>query len=887
MSLAAGTRLGPYEIVAPLGAGGMGEVYRARDTRLSREVAIKVLPAGLASDPERLKRFEKEARSASALNHSNIVTIYDVGSEGGVSYIAMELVRGEPLRARLLHGVLPVREILRIGVQIAEGLSEAHASGIVHRDLKPENVMLSEQGHVKILDFGLAKLTQPEGSGGEATHAPTVSGATEPGIVMGTAGYMSPEQALGKNVDFRSDQFALGSILYEMATGRRAFQRGSAPQTLTAIIQEEPEPIAAANDKFPAPARWIVERCLAKEPRNRYASTEDLARDLATLRDHLSEATSTIAGPAALPPPVRRRGWVGAAVAAAILVALGFAAWRLRSRDYFWKNPLAGAQFTRLTDWEGSELDAAISADGKFVAFLADRDGPFDGWVTQVGSGEVRNLSGGKVPDLLNDRIRNIGFSEDAAHVWVRVPQKVSPAGALTESVWSAPTMGGALQPFLGRATLAVSSPDRDRIVYHTSEAGDPLFVADRNGANPKQIFVGKPGIHNHYSTWSPDGRFIYFVSGITDVFDMDLWRIPAVGGAPERLTNLHARVAYPTFLNQSSLLYTAYTASGAGLYAMDVERRISHLVSFGLEEYLSVSASADGRRLVATVANPSRNLWTVPLSDHVAEEPEVGRFRLPAGRAAAPRFGPDYVLYLSSKGAADGLWKLKDGLATELWRPADGAVIAAPAISPDGAEIAFVVRGEGRSQLHVMAADGTNARPIALSLDVRDAPSWSPDGKSIAISGVEASGQATPLLKVSLDGRPPVRLVDGITQSPTWSPDGRIIVYSESHGGPVRQVKAVTPDGQPVPVPEVWVRFGANNYRFLRDGKALVVLQGDFRHQDFWLIDLATGRRRQLTNLKPGFETRGFDISPDGRTILFDRYRENSDIVLIDLPAL
>ena len=267
-------------------------MYRARDTRLGREVAVKVLPAALASDPERLKRFEREAQSASSLNHPNIVTIYDIGTSDSVSYIAMELVTGRPLRSMLLQEALPIGEVLQIGVQMAVGLAKAHSVGIVHRDLKPENVMVTEDGLVKILDFGLAKLTQPDSSGGGRTQAPTVSGATEEGIILGTVGYMSPEQATGKSVDYRSDQFSLGSILYEMATGRRAFQRASAPQTLAAIIQDEPAPIATLNPKVPAPVRWIVERCLAKEARSRYASTEDLARELATVREHLSEISS-------------------------------------------------------------------------------------------------------------------------------------------------------------------------------------------------------------------------------------------------------------------------------------------------------------------------------------------------------------------------------------------------------------------------------------------------------------------------------------------------------------------------------------------------------------------------------------------------------------------
>jgi TolB-like protein/Tfp pilus assembly protein PilF/predicted Ser/Thr protein kinase len=331
MTLAAGTRLGPFEILAPLGAGGMGEVYRARDTRLGREVAVKVLPAGLSSNPERLKRFDKEARSASSLNHPNIVTVYDIGESGGTSFIAMEVVDGRTLREILTDGALPPKMLLAIATQVADGLAKAHGAGIVHRDLKPENVMVTRDGLVKILDFGLAKLTQPEDPSG-ATAAPTVSGATEPGIVMGTVGYMSPEQALGKALDFRSDLFSFGSIVYEMATGRRAFARGSHPETLTAIIRDEPDPIGSLAPLTPAPLRRIVERCLAKSPDDRYASTRDLARDLQDLREELTagsqaEAAASGATPASL--PARRWRPVLLAAGAVVLALLAFASWKL------------------------------------------------------------------------------------------------------------------------------------------------------------------------------------------------------------------------------------------------------------------------------------------------------------------------------------------------------------------------------------------------------------------------------------------------------------------------------------------------------------------------------------------------------------------------------
>src|SRR5215813_9406424 len=280
MTLAAGSRLGPYEILAPLGAGGMGEVWGARDTRLARSVAIKVIPPDFASDPARLKRFEKEARAASALNHPNIVTIYDIGSADSVAFIAMERVEGKTLRELLLAGGLSVKKMLPIAAQIAAGLAKAHEAGIVHRDLKPENVMVTNDGLVKILDFGLAKQTGPVSASDEGSHLPTETG-TSPGVVLGTVGYMSPEQAAGQLVDFRSDQFSFGSILYEMATGKRAFQKATAVDTLSAILHEEPKPIAETSPGAPAPLRWIVERCLAKDPEGRYAATKDLTRDLA------------------------------------------------------------------------------------------------------------------------------------------------------------------------------------------------------------------------------------------------------------------------------------------------------------------------------------------------------------------------------------------------------------------------------------------------------------------------------------------------------------------------------------------------------------------------------------------------------------------------------
>ncbi len=367
MTLAAGTRLGPYQVIGPLGAGGMGEVYRARDERLSRSVALKVLPGEISADKGRLERFEKEARAASSLNHPNIVTIYDIGSAESLAYIAMELVEGRTLREILYTGPIALRRLLSLSAQIADGLAKAHAAGIVHRDLKPENLMVTKDGFVKMLDFGLAKLVPTGFEASDGSHLPTVTRGTEPGTVLGTVGYMSPEQTSGHPLDFRSDQFSLGAILYEMASGKRAFDRATAVQTLSAIIQDEPEPLSAAAPKIPANLVWIIERCLAKDPEERYGSTKDLARDLANVRDHLSEAVSG-AAPAAAP---RHRMALKLSLAGTALAAVA-----LLSGKLLWKPPPPSPpEFQRVTFRRGGPAPARFSPDGQTVVYSAAWEG--------------------------------------------------------------------------------------------------------------------------------------------------------------------------------------------------------------------------------------------------------------------------------------------------------------------------------------------------------------------------------------------------------------------------------------------------------------------------------------------------------------------------------
>jgi Tol biopolymer transport system component len=555
----------------------------------------------------------------------------------------------------------------------------------------------------------------------------------------------------------------------------------------------------------------------------------------------------------------------------------------MRPGESLSSNPLAHARFTRLTDFEGSELDASISPDGKFVAFLSDREGVFDLWATQTESGEFFNLTKGQFSGLYQEEVRNIGFSGDGTHVWLLTGATGS-AGVARISTQLVPILGGAPRPFLEKKLNPVWSPDGNAIAYHETTPGDPIFIADRTGSNPKMLFSEEPGLHCHYLTMSPDGRFIYFVRGIPPD-EMDIWRISVKGGEPERITHHNSRVSYPALLNQRTLMYSAPGEDGSGLwlYSMDVERRIAQRASLGVEQYTSLSASADGRRLVATVSNPIGDLWTVPVSRSELEESEARRFTLPSTRAVAPQFGPDYILYLSSKGGANGLWSFQNGSARELWRAVEGGLTAAPAISPNGQEICFATQKQGRTGLYLMTADGTNVRPLAPSLDIRGTASWSPDGKWIATTG--KAGRGYRVFKVAVDSGEPVQLVDKMSSSPVWSPNGRYIVYAEHQQGPTSLLKAVTPEKRPYSLPPLSVRREVDHARFLPNSESLIMLQGERRRQNFWLVDLATNKRRQLTNLKPGSSIKSFDISPDGKQILFDRVNENSDIVLIDLP--
>jgi serine/threonine protein kinase/Tol biopolymer transport system component len=865
--IAPGAKIGPYKIEVLLGAGGMGEVFRAVDTKLNRPVAIKFLSAELADTAAR-RRFQREAQMASSLNHPHILTVHDAGDFEGRQYLVTEFVDGGTLETWAKEEKRGWRQTVELLAGVADGLAAAHAAGMLHRDIKPANILVAKNGYAKLADFGLAKLQEPADSEGART---LTVGQTRPGLLMGTIPYMSPEQASGRTIDSRSDIFSFGIVLYETLGGRRPFTGATDLEILQKVIHSTPPPLL---ETVPAGLHSIVEKALESDPSDRYQSMQELAVDL---RRMARQKVGDSSPPA--PAPVVSKGYSWLPWALVALVVAGLGAWILARRPpRTIQNPLANAQFARLTDFEGAETNPAISPDGKFVAFISDRSGPFDIWLIQANGGGLANLSQGRMGDARGP-LRAIGFSGDGSEIWS--------SGTEARRLRLLPLVGGAPHNFLGEHAAEVSwSPDGARLAYHTWEPGDPMFVADRNGANERQILKSQPGLHNHFQVWSKDGRWIYFVRGRPATHEMDLWRIPPDGGEPEQLTHLNTDITYPIPLDQRTILFVAHNQDGAGpwSWAFDLETRTSQRVSSGLEQYTALAATADGRRLAASVVNTQVNLWSVPISSRIVEEEkDVQAFPLPTMRARAPRFGGGSLFYLSSRDGADGLWSYRDGQALEIWKGSDGALASPPAISADGSSVAFALRRNGKQQMHVIAADGTQLHPLSSEVDVRGAASWSPDGKWIVAAGSDRDGGG--LFKLPADGGSPVRIATGQFLNPVWSPRGDLIVYGGTQVFTHMPVLAVHPDGTPVKLPEINVDRDGQRARFIPDGTGLVYMAGNgTADQDFWLLELSTMRSRRLTRLSNSADVRSFDIAHDGSRIVFDRLRENSDILLIDL---
>ncbi len=859
MALAAGTRLGPYEVLSPIGAGGMGEVYRARDTRLGRDVAIKVLPADLAANEERLKRFEKEARSASALSHPNIVTVFDIGVTDGVSWMAMELVDGDNLRKILAAGPLPLKKLLGIAGPMAEGLAKAHATGIVHRDLKPENVMVTRENIVKILDFGLAKLTSPTGETGEATQSPTVSAATEAGVVLGTVGYMSPEQALGQALDFRSDQFSFGAILYEMIAGRRAFARPSAPETMTAIIREEPEPLSKAAPASPVPLRWIVERCLAKEREERYGSTKDLAYDLARLRDGVTDGSLSGSGTAL--PAAKRTSGVGLILGLAGL-AVGAATAAIALRKAHEGPPT----YRPLSFHRGAIGNARIASDGKTILYSA----AWEGKSAQIYSTRVDSPESTALPlpsaDLLS--------ISAAGKLAILVLHGSDPAAIAEVSL-----AGGA-----PRELVAADPPEALQFSGQVADyaPGEDRLAVVRNGG--LEFPIGKvlvPGTADGQVAalrFLPDGKQIAYA--VTRGADNMALGIVDLAGKSNILTSgweIISSIAWNPVAKEiwfSGRKKTNHIGV-VELHGISLSGK-ERLVAQNPQLIIVEDVTPDGRVLARSDDWPETMVCLAP---GAAREADLTWLDFSESVALSDD-GRDllFVEGGAGAGAAGGSYMRKTDGSSAAVRLADGW-IRRQALSPDRKLVGQIVDGAIR-----LVPVGAGETKRIADKDVRYIRlMWFPDGKRLLLAG-ESTGRPMRMWVRDLDSGPPRPITPEGVASGKISPDGKLVAAANMK----TEEWALYPvDGGGAPRTISGIRRGEEVIGFDDKGQGLNVYSGDLKlHLE--RIDLATGRRafvREITPADPTGVTRisTLQLTPDGRAYCYSFMRSLSRLYLVD----
>ena len=532
--------------------------------------------------------------------------------------------------------------------------------------MKPANVKLTPDGVVKILDFGLAKPVVTDGGSPDLSNPPLENGGKREGAILGTAAYMSPEQARGLPVDKRTDIWAFGCVLYEMLTGRVAFPGETLSDSIAKIIEREPD-WSALPASTPAPIRRLLLRCLTKDPKKRLRDIGDVRIEIDAIDEVLP---GTPQGERATAAPanawLKWLPWVALVALATGMVVREI--WRPVPTEVT-ESPLANARFSSVTDWEGTEEHAEISPDGRFVAFVADRDGQFDVWVSQLGTRKFDNLTPNSGPMVTPGNIlRSIGFNGEGSEIWFNLTGNPGSGGKVL-----IPLTGGTTRPFLtGSNSTPAWSRDNTRLVHIDATNGDPLFLADPNGANAVQIAVAAQGTqpffsknqHNHNPAWSPDGDWIYFVHGTGPPGRMDVWRVRPSGESPQQLTDQHADVNFLAPLDSRTVLFLARAEdwSGPWLWALDVESKVARRVTVGLEKYTSVSASQNGRRVVATVAKPTASLWRVPLREGLVEDSDAQPHPVPTERALAPRFAGTSLFHLSlaTRGTGDGLWRVK-----------------------------------------------------------------------------------------------------------------------------------------------------------------------------------------------------------------------------------
>jgi serine/threonine protein kinase len=846
--LAPGLQLGPYKIEAPIGAGGMGAVYRARDTRLGREVAVKLSARQFGH------RFQREACAIAALNHPNVCQVYDVGP----NYLVMEYIEGSPLAP-----VGNPRKLIDLAVQIADGLSAAHAAGFVHRDLKPDNILVTREGRVKILDFGLAKRA------GVSVESETITTtSTTPGTVLGTVAYMSPEQAQGVQLDARSDQFSFGVILYEMASGMRPFKRASAAETMAAIIREEPE---ALPPGVPPLLRWLIERCMSKDPAGRYDSTRDLYRELCQVREHLLDATT---------PETRRRS-SGAVLGAAAAMMIGFAIAAL------WPVPLPEpAQPVPLATESELQAMPRWSPKGDRIAYVASVDGVLQVFTRSLNSSTPTQITREAESCMLPF------WSPDGSRIYYLTRRRPN------TGLRSVAVAGGASETVLDGVYRADLSPDGKTLAVLAQDTPGSYRLALSSPPGAPPIPYSRPPLSNFRDTgtlttlsFDRSGKYLGLFTSVRQL--VEFWKIPMSGGlAEEMLGGKGNGTGHFSWLNNSAGIITDSLITGSQrLERIDFGSRVMRLLTTGALRDITPALSPDGSNLAFASGEAGYDIIDVPLTGAPPREMiATGQSEL------GPAWAPDGVrfAYVTDRSGAPEIWfrNRVDGSERLILGSRELRSVGALfdcAVSPDGTRVAY--RAHRAAEVGIWVSPLSGEAPVRLWDDparsVQRGPSWSPDGNWIAYYG--ARGGRPALMKARVGANAPAEFLGYMSRNEPvrWSPRGDWIVFRDGES-----LRIISPDGKRNRVisEHVWETYGwskdgAMLYGIGYNGNGRLVVAS---------VDLASERETQIADLGPPppafyfaedesqLPYRGFSLHPDGKSFLTSVFRAKTQIYLL-----
>lgn len=909
MSLSPGTRLGRYEIRSQIGAGGMGEVYLADDTVLRRPAAIKVLTGDYSLEQERLHRFEREAYAASSLNHPGIVTIYEIGSEANLNFIATEYVEGESLRDHLRGTQLELREVVDVAMQIASALAAAHQTGIIHRDIKPENVMVRKDGYVKVLDFGLAKLALEESGSSDAEATTQLMVKTEPGRLLGTINYMSPEQARGLEVDVRTDIFSLGIILYEMVAGRRPFSGDTKSDVLAAVLTVEPDPLENHFPEIPDDFNRIINKALRKDREERYQTARELLVDLKKLRQDLefglrtgqpilrvarfggsttgsdgSTRRSAAPGKADAAPTISdlfinevkvhpRRVLLALTAIVGLMAAAGYGLYYLLKPG---PESFQAMRLTKLTfSGDAVEGQIAISPDGKYVVYVV-REGDHQSlWVRQVATSSVVLI----VPPVAGS-FSGLTFSSDGSYVYYTV-QDLNAA-----VLYQVPALGGPARKLVENAYGPVTfSPDGKRMAFIRGQQN--LMIASIDGNNEQTLATCMGGEAWLTPAWSPDGRIIAI--GLVSPSDNNTHLIEVEVKDARR-----KRFASPPWLRLSGL---SWLPDGKGLIlsGRDLETRLSQIwflsypdgkprrVTNDLSSYIGVSLTGDGSSLASVQGERLANIWIGAIGD--GQRPrkitsELGKDDGMSGVALTPA---GKVVYTTRATGTQDLWIVDGDSSNRKQLTFNSRSNHSPSVSPDGRHIVFVSDRSGSNNIWRMDLDGANAVQLTNNPGIAGRPDFSPDSRWVVFQ-ITSDDRKTTIWKVSIEGGTPIQLTTDESARPRVSPDGELFacLYSSPLTEDVPAVALIPlSGGLPVKVLKLPAVAKSRDFRWSADGRSLIYIDSANQIYNLWHQALNGEPPQPLTDFGAE-EVFRFDVSSDHKLFALARGREGSDVILI-----